>query len=217
MTSPFPHSVPAETNGRAAVSSGLQLGQPSLAPPNPFDPASLRLGSDFAASLGVRKIISTVPVRKPGKSEWFRVRPGEDWRLMTAVLEVENGIDRATYLVHPSLWTELQGETVPALVLTCVNRASDLFLWRIKLPGPDGRSNTWTESAIRIAQAAEANWCRMVADTANGHYTHFEPTATLPDPVWPDLSLEQILTVAFRDRFIQSADHPVLRQLRGAV
>ena len=128
-------------------------------PPDPFDPAALRLGADYAEGLGVRKVITLVPNRKPNKSEWFQVRPGEAWRLQTAVLELERGIERSTYLVAPSLWAELSGEISPALLLTCINRANDLFLWRIKLPGPDGRSNTWTESALEIAQAAAGTWC----------------------------------------------------------
>lgn len=209
-------AVEPEDNGHVAAIDPTHPAALPVAPPNPFDPASLHLGSDFTEGLGVRKVISTVPCRRPGKSEWFMVRAGAEWQLQTAVLEVESGVDRATYLVSRNLWTDLNGEISPALVLTCTNRAGDLFLWRIKLPGSDGRSNTWTESALRIAQAAERTWCRMVADLSNGHYTHFEPAAELPPPRWPDLSFQQILTIAFRDRFIDSADHAVLRQLRGA-
>ena len=190
---------------------------PTTTVPDPFDPTSLRLGANFSEGLGVKKVITTIPVRKPSKSEWFQVRPGDEWRLQTAVLEVENGVDRATYLVSSELWTDLHGEVAPALVLTCVNRVGDLFLWRVKLPGQDGRTNTWTESALRIAQAAERSWCRMISDTSNGHYTHYEPTAELPPPQWPDMGFKEILRIAFRDRFIDAADHAVLRQLRGAV
>jgi hypothetical protein len=213
-------SVPSpepEDNGHAAAFELNHPAAPQPQPPDPFDPASLHLGADYSEGLGVRKVISTVPVRKPNKSEWFRVRPGTNWRLQTAILEVEAGVDRAVYLVAKHLWPDLSGEIAPALVLTCTNRAGDLFLWRVKLPGPDGRSNTWTESALRIAQAAEATWCRMVADTTNGHYTHFEPAAELPEPTWPEgLDFAQILKIAFRDKRIDSADHAILRALRGA-
>lgn len=185
-------------------------------PPDPFDPVALRLGSDYAEGLGVRKVISTIPNRKPNRSEWFRVRPGEEWRLQTAVLELEKGVERSTYLVAPALWPELSGEITPALLLTCVNRANDLFIWRVKLPGADGRSNTWTDSALQIAKAAEATWCRMVSDTANGIYTHYEPTTELPDPKWSPLSFHEIIRIAFRGRLIDSLDHPVLQDLRGA-
>jgi hypothetical protein len=209
-------NVEPEDNGHAAAFEPTHPAAP-VASPDPFDPAALHLGADYSEGLGVRKVISTVPVRKPNKSEWFQVRPGPAWRLQTALLEVEAGVDRAVYLVAKHLWADLSGEISPALVLTCTNRGGDLFLWRVKLPGSDGRTNTWTESALRIAQAAETTWCRMVADTTNGHYTHFEPAAELPEPKWVEgLDFHQILKIAFRDKFIDSADHAILRALRGA-
>lgn len=183
--------------------------------PDPFDPVSLRLGTDYSEGLGVRRVFSTIPNRKPNKSEWFRVRSGEEWRLQTAVLELEKGVERSTYLVAPSLWPDLSGEITPALLLMCVNRAGDLFLWRVKLPGADGRSNSWTDSALQIAKAAEDNWARMVSDTTNGTYGHYEPSADLPDPRWPTISFREVIRIAFRDRMIESLDHPVIRELRG--
>jgi len=188
---------------------------PRPEPPDPFDPASLRLNADYSEGLGVRKVITTVPNRKPNKSEWFRVRPGEEWQLQTAVLELERGVERLTYLVAPALWPELSGEIAHALLLPCVNRANDLFMWRIKLPGADGRPNSWTESALEIAKAAETTWCRMVSDTANGIYTHYVSTANWPEPKWPALSLSEIMKLAFRGRMIDTLDHPVLQELRG--
>lgn len=182
-------------------------------PPDPFDPAALRLGADYAAGIGVKKVHSTIPVRKPGKQEWFRVRSGEEWRIQTALFELEG--ERETYLVGRSLWSELSGEIHPALLVLCANRAGDPFLWRLKLPGPDGRPNVWHESALRIAQAAEAGWVRMAANMVAGYYEHFEPAAPLPDPEWPALPFVEILRTAFRDRRIDSLDHPVVRQLRG--
>jgi hypothetical protein len=182
-------------------------------PPNPFDPESLRLGANYSDGLGVKKVLSTIPVRKPGRQEWFRVRAGDDWRIQTAIFEAE--ADRETYLVDRALWTELSGEIQPALLVTCVNRAGDLFLWRCKLPGPDGRPNTWNESALRIVSAAETRWVRMAANMTAGYYEHFEPAIELPDPEWPALKFPEILKTAFRDRFVSSLDHPLVRQLRG--
>jgi len=210
-------SKPSEAAPEAEIPTAGATAQPAKPanpePPDPFDPAALRLGADYAAGLGVKKVISTIPTRKPGKQEWFRVRPGDDWRIQTAVFEAEEG--REIYLVDRALWTDLAGEIHPALLMVCVNRAGDLFLWRAKLPGEDGRSNTWTESALRIAAAAERQWVRMVANLHAGHYEHFEPATDLPDPEWPALALPEILRIAFRDRFVTTLDHPLLRQLRG--
>jgi len=54
-----------------------------------------------------------------------------------------------------------------------------------------------------------------VSDTANGIYTHYEPSTDLPDPRWPTISFREIIRIAFRDRMIESLDHPVIRELRG--
>lgn len=186
-------------------------------PPNPFDPKSLRLDSDYAKGLGVRKVVTVIPNRKPHKSEWFRVRAGAEWRLETAVLELEKGVERATYLVAAHLWPELGDEIVPALLVCCTNRTGDLFLWRIKLPGVDGRVNTWTESAVQAMKLAETDWCRMFADMDNGFYQLRTSSAGWPEPTWPELTFPEILKIAFRDRMIDTVDHPILTELRGGV
>ena len=208
-----PTPTPEQTSTTPPVTPATPPARPE--PPDPFNPVALRLGADYAEGLGVRKVISTIPIRKPNKSEYIRVRPGEEWQLQTAVLELEKGVERSTYLVDPHLWPDLSSETTPALLLTCVNRANDLFIWRIKLPGADGRSNTWTDSALQIAKAAETTWCRMKSDTANGIYTHFESNVKLPDPKWPALSFHEIIKLAFRGRMIDSLNHPVVQSLLG--
>lgn len=217
---PDPEPMPPPSPVATPASPSPAPTPPAAERPQPPDPftnlAQYHLGSDFAAGIGVKKVQGVMPCRKPGKAEFVRVRPGEEWRLMTAVLEMERGIERATYLVAPQLWPELSGEISPALLLTCINRQGDMFVWRIKLPGADGRSNTWTESALQIAKAAETRWCRMVSEVGNGHYSHYEPTVAVPDPQWPEISFQEIVRLAFRDRLIDSLDHPVIRELRGA-
>ena len=50
-----------------------------------------------------------------------------------------------------------------------------------------------------------------------GGYEVYEATGELPDPEWPDLSFEDIMKVAFKDRFITGMDHPVIRRLNGEI
>jgi len=65
---------------------------------DPFDPSRLRVSQDFAKTLGVRKLLTTVPVRKPNRQEFIRVHPGEDYRLETVILELKE--DRESYLIE---------------------------------------------------------------------------------------------------------------------
>ncbi|MFH1265135.1 MAG: hypothetical protein ABIK89_05365, partial [Planctomycetota bacterium] len=130
--------------------------------PDPFDPASLRLGQDFASSIGVKKVLTTVPCREPNRHEFVRVHSGEEWRLETGLFE--DKVHREVYLVRRELWPELAGEVYPACLFLAISRQGDVFLWPVKLPGVDGRSNPWNESALAAAQLAETQWIRVAAN-----------------------------------------------------
>jgi hypothetical protein len=181
--------------------------------PDPFDPAALRLSQDFASSIGVKKVLTTIPCRKPNRHEFVRVRPGEDWRLETGVFE--DKINREVYLVSADMWSELAAEVHPVCLFLTVNRQNDVFLWPCKLPGADGRSNAWNESALAAARLAEAKWVRVAANMPGGMYDVFEAAGELSGPTWPELSFREVLKLCFKDRFIDSEDHPVVGALRG--
>ena len=181
--------------------------------PAAIDLAKLRLTQDFASQVGVKKIITTMPIRKPDR-QWFnRVHPDPDWRLETAVLEVKE--DRETYLVKPELWSELPGELVPKVLFTAVNRQNVVFLWPVRLPGHDGRHDSWNRSALEAAAYAQQGWVRVAANMSLGAYEIFQASADLPEPEWPDIPFQKLVEIAFKDRYIQTLDHPVVRRLRG--
>src|SRR5262245_35539065 len=103
-----------QANGQAA-SNGRAEGHPGavadrLGPEvDAYNLDALRISQDFASAVGVKRLITTVPVKKPSR-EWFiRTHPDPAYRLQTAVLELKE--DREVYLVAPSLWPELASET----------------------------------------------------------------------------------------------------------
>src|SRR5437764_377379 len=151
---------------------------------DPFDPASLRLSQDFTASLGVKKALLTVPVRKPDKAWFVRTHPDPSYRLETAVIELKE--DRETYLVAPDLWPELAAQTTfsPRALFTAVNRQGVAFLWPVKLPGADGRVDEWSRSALEAADLAAKGWVRVQANMSLGAYEVFQATGNLPEPEW---------------------------------
>jgi hypothetical protein len=185
---------------------------------DPFDPERLKLSQDFASSIGVKKELITVPVRKPSK-EWFvQVNPDPDMRLQTAVIELKE--DRGeTYIVAPSLWSALSTEATfsPRLFVTAISRQGVLFLWPIRLPGADGKIDEWSKSALEAANLARGRWVRVAANMSLGAYEVFAAPAELNSPEWPDKSLRDLLSIAFKDRYIDTLDHPVLKTLRGEI
>jgi hypothetical protein len=186
-------------------------------PPNPFDPTKLRLSQDFAADLGVKKALLTVPVRKPDKTWFVRVHPDEAYRLPTYVLELKE--EGETYLIAPHLWSELAGEATfsPRLLATAVNRQGVLFLWAVRLPGVDGKVDSWSASAMEAVEMAQKGWVRVTSNMSLGAYEVYEATGNFPEPQWSEKPLGELLAIAFKGRYIDNLNHPVLRKLRGEV
>ena len=154
-----------------------------------------------------------MPVRKPNNQDFIRVHPDEAYRLTSAIIELKD--DREIYLVLPTVAAQLPGECVPVILYTGINRQSVVFLWPVKLPTPDGKTNEWHRSAAEAAERAMTCWLRVKADMALGAYAMYEASSTIPDPIWPTASLKDLLKIGFRDRLVDSLDHPVIRRLRG--
>src|SRR5262249_52119404 len=109
---PEKHDTPGAPIDPSRQRAGLAAGTDA------FDLNSLRLSQDFAAQIGVKKALLTVPVRKPNRQEFLRVHPEEAYRLDTAVLDVKE--DRETYLVDPALRADLPGEVVAKTLFTAI-------------------------------------------------------------------------------------------------
>ena len=180
---------------------------------DPFNPSALRLSQDPLAATGVKKTLIRVPVRRPGPQEFFRVHPGENYRLDTAVIELRD--DRETYLVAPELRGELFSEIKPVRLFTTITRQGLVALWPCKLPAADGRANSWHDTALAAAELAMTRWTRIVADMGLGGYQPYTAAADLPEPEWPEQSFAELLKIAFGSFYIDRPDHPVIRRLQG--
>ena len=180
---------------------------------NPFDPRKLRLSQRFSEGIDVRRVLTTVPVRKPHRQEFVRVHPAENMRVDTALLDFKE--ERQLYLVEPALWPALPGEASPKTLYTALTMQGVVMLWPVRLPDETGRLDPWNISAHEAAKRAESRWIKAPANMHLGAYDVFEAMGQIPDPIWPELAFEQLLEIAFRGRYIDSLDHPTLRRLRG--
>ena len=196
--------------------SAPKLENPTSATPNPFNPADLRLSQSFAGTVGVKKLLITVPVRKPNRQDFVRVHPDPAYRLTpTAIIELND--DNETYLLSPTMAQQLPGEFSVVTLHTTINRQGAIHLWPVKLPGEDGRQLEAHRSAAEAAERAMERWVRVTWNKSTRAYNIFETTGDHPEPVWPDVSFEEILKIAFRDRYVDRVDHPLVQRLQGVV
>ena len=103
-------------------------------------------------------------------------------------------------------------ELVPA-----ITRQGVLFLWPLRVPGEFGKTDNWLASAREAAAHAVHAWVRVQSNMSLGAYEVYEAVGAIPDPVWPELSMDDIVRIAVRGRVISTIDHPVLRKLRGEI
>ena len=182
--------------------------------PDPFDLSNLRLASNFAETSGVKKLLRTVPVRKPHKQEFIRVHPDPADRENFAMIELKE--DRETFLIAGAgLAAALAAEAISVTLFTAVNRQGVVFLWPVRLPSADGREMVWHSSAREAAAEAVTTWVRVSANMALGAYDIAVAEGISSEPQWPDLSFQELLRIAFRDRLVTDLNHPVVKRLRG--
>jgi hypothetical protein len=181
--------------------------------PDPFNPAALRLDQSFVESAGVKKLLNTVPVRRPNPQDFVRVHPEAEFSLLAAIIEFRD--ERETYLLTPVIARELPGEYSVVRLHTTISRQNVVQLWPVKVPAADGRINEWHRSAAEAAELARKKWVRIKANMALGAYEMFEAGSSIPDPTWPTQTLQELLEIAFRDRLVDSVTHPIIKRLRG--
>ena len=194
-------------NQTTAVTTG------STQEPSAF--SSLRLTQNFGETLGVKKVLTTVPVGRPSKDRFFRAHPLPSWVFPAWILE--NKAAGETYLVSEEVASALGDQVRPVELYAAVDRQNNPFLIPIPLPGPNGVRNRWHESLAQAVERSKSVWLRVSANKELGGYDIFEATAKLPDPVWPDITMDELLEVAFRGRIITSVDHPIVQERLGKI
>src|SRR6516162_11936037 len=74
------------------------------------DLSKLRLSQEFLETAGAKKILTTVPVRRPNKQDFVRVHPDAKFRAPFAVIDLKE--DRERYLLTPDVAAAFPAEFV---------------------------------------------------------------------------------------------------------
>lgn len=185
-----------------------------------FDLSSIRRPSTYEQEPAVKKLITTIPIeKKPDKRDFFRVRPDEKdqkWSIPVYILETKTNV----YLVDNSAY-DVANETgcmkaVDLFYLLNLNETEPYISW-IPWPDSDGTDNDYNRTRREAFKLSNKDWIKIKANKKQGLYEVNEAISKFPDPQWPEepSTMEKAVEIAFRDYFIDSPDHPVLKDLRG--
>ena len=177
----------------------------------PTDFSQFALSQNFGSQIKVAKRLTTVPVRKPSKTQWFRIHP--EYKLDAPLLKYGDSGDDY-YLVVSSLADQLIDVAQAFRLVVGVDRQGVVFVWPLRLPDAD-RPLAWHLSALEAASHAEVQWTRIQANMSLGAYEIRTAEGITDEPKWPEMSRDEILDIAFKNKIIDRLDHLVLQQLRG--
>ena len=187
--------------------------------PDPYDLDAIRRALSLDA-IDTRKLLVDVPVvQRPGRNQFFRAHPEwvTDWYTLTHESET---MDRTTYWVAPDLWGVLAEHLDRVRVFPCIGRVNNPFIWPIKLPDPDGntQSRSWNQSKLRAAEQAKTLWVKITGNRAIAAYEITIARGNLGEPVWPNKTFKELIELGFSDgKTINTLDHPVIREISGEI
>ena len=147
---------------------------------DPLDLANLRLNQSFTETAGVKKLLKTVPVRKPTPQDWVRVHPDPEMRANFPLIELKD--EREEYVIAGPLVTALVGEFVSKTLYTTINRQGVVSLWPVRLPDPGGREMEWSDQHAKRpnSQWAAGSAARRTVVSALMRYSRRKVALPIP-------------------------------------
>lgn len=178
-----------------------------------IDLKNVRLPTNYGATLGVKKLLTTVQVGRPKKPQFFRTHQDEDMFFPAMILE--NKEAQESYVVYPEVAQAINELVRPAILYAAIDRQNNVFLIPVPLPGDSGVRHPTHESLAQAVEHAKLKWIRITYNKHNSGYDIYEAEAVLPDPDWPSGDIDSLVQIAFRGKIIKSLDHPVIQAHLG--
>lgn len=185
-------------------------------PTNPFAPENLALSNDnlMEGNAEFSAILASIKVRKPSKTEFFRVHPEPDYRVRVGIIDM--GFGEGHYLLTPQIAMFMERDAKQVDLVTSVNQHGGVFIWPLTVSSVDRAPSPWTTTARAACEQALTRWVRLQSDMRAGQYNIIVADGNLKEPVWPDKTFPELLELAFgQDRLISLVDHPIVQRLQG--
>ena len=179
-------------------------------PDDEFDLESIRMSQDYGKQISVKKLLTTVPVRKPNKTQFFRTHP--KYRMDVHLLKY--GETDELYVVKPGVLAAVFELAKPYRLVLTVDRIGTAFIWPLAIPDEE-RPLDWHKSAMEADFEAQKGWVRMASNQALGAYEISKALGELPEPEWPSESWNKLVGVGFRQKIIDNPEHIIIQKLQG--
>ena len=92
---------------------------------------------------------------------------------------------------------------------------ADPFLWPVRTTQSNGKPNKTVSSAAKTVTTATGAWSQVEYDRSSRTYTAAPVYRPIPEPNWPDESVDELVEAAFTDRKITTLDHPAIAKARA--
>lgn len=128
------------------------------------------------------QVLTTVPVRKPKRAEFFRVHPNHI--LDTHLLERDTGMEKESYPVTPEVQHLVVSELRPVRLFTAITKHGTVFLWPVKMPTAENDNlRRISNSALQGAETA-----RRFGLSSSGIANLALMSYSLPKGIWANRS-----------------------------
>jgi hypothetical protein len=194
---PGDRPCPEQTSGRVlseGATDSTAKGTDAPDPNDPFNPENLRIDQSFLNRSVAKKMLATVPVKRPNKQDFVRVHPDSNYHITVALIELK--ADRECFLIAPAYAKQLADDVCATYMLALtINRQEVPFFWPLRLPDPSGRQNNWHTSAVEAANASIKDWVRVVPNLDLGAYEIIIAEKRLFEPEWPEIPIHELLRI----------------------
>ena len=174
----------------------------------------------------VQRITHDISIRKPGPTEWFTVRPGDEWTTTIPIHAPPRiGTQRSdqTFIVTDGDALRILQEKNAVRICTVYvlqnrdEQTAYLSVIPVFLPSHEWQTeNKYNSTRRECYEVAKKGFVQM-ANLGNETYGTTVPVVKFADPVWPTHlpTLKSYLDIAFEGHVIDSPEHPVILRLIG--
>jgi hypothetical protein len=158
-----------------------------------------------------------------GAKDFVRLHPDEEnyWSPELCFVNVPiQGMKRDTlHLIDEDLALQYlpSGKIIRHRLAVATKPHDVIFLCHVPSQNID---NSWNTSNLSACEQAKSQWVQVTSRKAEGAESYKIDFArdhdAFPETKWPKQSLEELISVTFNGRMIDSDDHPALLRLIGA-